>query len=166
MADFLTVQDAPITITVGDKQYTFPIWTTAELLPILSKIRNERVEALRKVIGSQKVIAREAAYMLAKEETVQLDPHDAHLYFMSVEGVDVCLATSLKKTGVPESEIKEVLGKLKFHQKTALMVRVAGIYEPAEPPALKQDKKKDIGFGDQDQAAPKEPASFGDQGNP
>lgn len=167
MADFLTIQDAPITISLNGKQYTFPIWTTAELLPILSKIRNERVEVLRKEIGASKVAPEKAAYMLAKEETVQLDPHDAHVYFSGAPGLDVCLGDSLKKTGISSDEIKEVLGKLKGYQKTALMIRVAGIYEPAEPvaPTNTSSKNKDIGFGDQ-QAASDRPVGLEEVQNP
>lgn len=165
MATLLEASDAPFVEKINGKEYTFFRWSTAALIPILVRIKTARVDAIKKYVKELNVLPREAVYMVAKEESANLDAHDAHEYLTSVSGIDECLVKSLGWAGTPEDEARKVVGALLFDTKKMLAIKAANIYElkitPAAPaaPAGQNDGR---GFGDQGQAAPQQPAGFGE----
>ena len=165
--DILTAQDAPVTITFKDEVYALPIWTTRELLPVLSRLKAERLAQMEKRMAQFNVPAPQRAYQMYLEDIKPLNPYEAHIYFLSAQGVDECLEGSLKRAGYSPETITKVLAGLRFDQKADLAVRVAGIYEiTPTPPAGTSKTPEGVGFGDPGQIAPEQKPGFGEQAAP
>ncbi len=161
--DAVDALDAPITKKIGGKEYTFPLWKTRELIPVLSRLKAVRMESCRRHLVAEKVADQARAFALYQEDTKALDPWDAHIHFISIDGVDECLVESLVRSGVPRSEAQDIVDRVgRFEDKKLLAIRVANIYEPAPPPAPTKQDTKGMALGDG--TAPDQPKGFGDDG--
>lgn len=166
MATLTDAQDAPIVFG----KYTFPVWPLKDVTVVAARLTANRVEILRKNLGDG-IPPREKAYMLAREEQVAAGPLDVFRYLTSLEGVDECLGTSLKRAGVSDGEATAFLDSLRFDTKQELAMRVSHIYEyvpeipgtTATPPSSTQSgPNKGLGLGDPNQRVPKEPLGLGE----
>lgn len=166
--DILTAQDGPVVQTINGKEYTFPLWRTRDIIPVLARIKAQRIESLKSKLTQEKVAPQTAAYMLYEEENKRLlTPYDAHDYFQTAEGVDECLTNSLKRSGVAPDEAQNVVDLMKYESKAVLAAKIAGVVEVRQQPTFASQAKQNdgTGFGDQKQA-PEQPQGFGDAPNP
>ncbi len=161
--DALEAFDAPITKKIGGVEYTFPLWKTRELIPVLSRLKAVRMKSCREHLVAEKVADQARAFALYQEDTKPLDPWDAHIHFISIEGVDECLIEPLVRSGIPREKAQEVVDKLgRFEDKKLLAIRVANIFEPAPPPAPTKQDTKGMALGEGN--APDQPKGFGEDG--
>lgn len=163
--DILTAQDAPVTHNFNGKSYTFPLWKTRELLPVLARIKAARREILQVQITANKVPPQTAAYMLYEEEAKRpVNPYDAHDYFQTAEGVDECLLQSLIRGGTPQEEAQAVVDGMKYAAKSELAYRVAGVVEARPQTTFTAASKANegLGLGDAASESPKQPQGLGE----
>lgn len=147
-------QDMPIT----HGGLTFPVWTTEELIPVMSKLTARKVEALKNAIGlSGEMPPREKAYMLAKELNAGTSIGEVYYYLTEIEGVDECLRKSLTKSNTPKETIDQFLATTKFEKKQELAMKVCNIFEykpivpNVTPPSAGAKQNEGKGLGDPSQ---------------
>ena len=137
---FTDVVDVPVEVRVGPegKQETisFPVLPSTQIVEICEKVRSDRVASIVRQCKEFKVPDQQAAYMVYKEEIADVDPMDAHRYFMTPKGVDDCLTRSLKLSGTVAGEIERILTKFTVDDKRTIAIRVAKIYKPKSPVAV------------------------------
>ncbi len=159
--DILSTFDAPVITEIDGVEYTFPLWKTRELLPVLARLKAARMESCRRHLIAEKVPDQARAFALYQEDTKPMDPWDAHIHFISVEGVDECLVEPLVRGGMERAKAQEVVDKIgRFENKKVLAIRVANIFEPAPPPDPSKQDTKGMSLGEG--TAPEQPKGFGD----
>ncbi len=138
-------------------------------MPVLSKLKAQRLASLKAIAKEYGVPPAQAAYQAYLEDAKPLNPYDAHLYFLSAEGVDECLIKSLVKGGTPQGRAEQVVSKLRLSRKQDLAAEVAAICEPmptfVPPPSTKANEG--LGFGDPGQTLAQVPqAGLGERPTP
>ena len=167
----LTALDGPVTLTreEGDPKtkvtYLFPIWKTKELLPVIARLRAEKIKLLRERLAEFKTPGPQMAYTIWQEETKPVNPYEAHVHFMNAVGVDECLTASLIRGGTSKEAAQSLVDSLRFEDKAELALRVGGIVDatPARPSAVLSKKSNEgLGFGDQGQTVPEQKPGLGE----
>ncbi len=164
--DILEAQDGPGTVAHKGQLYTLPLWSTRNLLPVLSKLKTKRIDMCRKHLIAEGVDALHRARALFEEESRETHPWDAHVYFSGAEGTDECLVESLKRGGTAESLAWEIVDAMRFEDKQTLAVKVAHIYRPAPIKASPADTQgtQPQGLGLGEGKAPEQPKGLGEGG--
>jgi len=163
--NMLTALDGPITLTREGVTYQFPIWKTKELLPVISRLRAEKIKLLRERLAEFKTPGPQMAYTIWQEETKPVNPYEAHVHFMNAVGVDECLTASLIRGGTSQEAAQSLVDSLRFEDKAELALRVGGIVDatPAKPSAVLSKKSNEgLGFGDPGQTVPEQKPGLGE----
>lgn len=163
MADFLEATDAPTVWKSGDKEYIFPVWETAQWIPVLAVLMQKRMDSFAKYLKQANVKPAEAAYHMMQEECRIPDANDAHAYSLTLEGMDRVMKDSLVRSGVNAMEATAIVNAIPTRNKYKMVLNVAGVFEPRKSTAgtTTTANSSGSGFGDSNQSSPSEPPTFG-----
>ena len=149
--DYLASTEAPYTVILGDKTYTFPKLKLKNISVLASKCKALQVKNLKELIEDEKPEAR--ARFLALTVARDYNINDVWDWIITIDGGTEALVTSLVQGGMTKEEATSLVEELDASTVLDIATEITGHYNSPTKVAkrvLEEEKKKKDAKGEEE----------------